>query len=227
MDLLPTLLIALIGLVVGLLLGLLAAGLRGKPPADRPAPARKDSAPAGSVRVWHDRQGLAVETDGKTLRLPGSLSAEQRSRLVRLSGELAAWLGATAPVAAAPQPRAEQPAPAMAPQAGGVALEAGAVDVVATDAVATDAVATGAVSMGAAGKSVAAQIDAILQQKLERSPLAGKAIRLLELPGQGMVVMVGLDKYTDLTQVPDPKVRAVIAETVAEWEKGAGPKGSG
>jgi len=206
MDLLPTLLIALIGLVVGLLLGLLAAGLRGKPPADRSAPARSDSAPPGAVRVWHDRQGLAVETDGKVMRLPGSLSAEQRSRLARLSGELAAWLRATPPVAAAPQPRAEQPAPAMAPQAAGAAP-----DVVAPDA---------------AGRSVAAQIDAILQQKLERSPLGGKAIRLLELPGQGMVVMVGLDKYTDLAQVPDPEVRAVIAESVAEWEKRAGPKGS-
>jgi hypothetical protein len=206
MDLLPTLIIALIGLVVGLLLGLLVSNLRGKPPTDRAIPTASESSPEGSVRLWHDRQALAVEIDGKTLRLPGSLSAEQRGRLVQLSGELADWLGITPSAAAVPptpQPlKAEQPAPVPAPEAGGAAREP-------------------------AGQSIAAQIDAILQQKLERSPLASKAIRLLELPGQGMVVMVGLDKYTDLTQVPDPEVRAVIAESVAEWEKRAGPKVSG
>jgi hypothetical protein len=62
-------------------------------------------------------------------------------RLVQLSGELAAWLGGTAAaVTPTPQPpKAEQPAPVPTPEAGGAVREP-------------------------TGQSIAAQIDAILQQ---------------------------------------------------------------
>lgn len=66
-------------------------------------------------------------------------------------------------------------------------------------------------------KSLAAQVDEILQVKLEDHPLKNKAIRLLELPGQGMVVMVGLEKYPEIDAVPDEEIRFLIRESVAEW----------
>jgi hypothetical protein len=67
--------------------------------------------------------------------------------------------------------------------------------------------------------SIAAQIDEILQEKLETSPLNSKAIRLLELPGKGMVVMVGLDQYEGVDAVPDEEIQNLIRSAVAEWER--------
>jgi hypothetical protein len=68
-------------------------------------------------------------------------------------------------------------------------------------------------------KSIAGQVDEILQEKLVESPLANRAIRLMELPGKGMVVMVGLNQYDGVDAVPDAEVRAVIRSAVAEWER--------
>jgi len=66
--------------------------------------------------------------------------------------------------------------------------------------------------------SIAAQIDEILQQKLENTPLEERGIRLMEQAGQGITVMVGLDKYDSVEAVPEAVVRAIIREAVAEWE---------
>jgi hypothetical protein len=68
-------------------------------------------------------------------------------------------------------------------------------------------------------KSIAGQVDEILQEKLVESPLANRAIRLMELPGKGMVVMVGLNQYDGVEAVPDAEVRAMIRSAVAEWER--------
>jgi len=68
-------------------------------------------------------------------------------------------------------------------------------------------------------RSIAAQIDEILQEMLVDSPLNASAIRLLELPGKGMVVMVGLDQYDGVDAVPDVEIRNLIRKAVAEWER--------
>jgi len=70
-------------------------------------------------------------------------------------------------------------------------------------------------------RSIAAQIDDILQEKLKDSPLAGRAIRLMELPNRGMVVMVGLNQYDGVEAVPDEEIRNLIRSAVAEWEERA------
>jgi hypothetical protein len=68
-------------------------------------------------------------------------------------------------------------------------------------------------------QSIAEQVDEILQAKLEAMKLDGKAVRLFDLPNQGMVIMVGLEKYRDLNDVPDDELRGLIRDSVAEWEK--------
>jgi len=68
-------------------------------------------------------------------------------------------------------------------------------------------------------RSIAAQIDEILQEMVENSPLAPRGIRLMELPGKGMVVMVGLDQYEGVEAVPDEDIRQLIRAAVAEWER--------
>jgi len=68
-------------------------------------------------------------------------------------------------------------------------------------------------------RSIAVQIDEILQEMLEKSPLASRGIRLLELPNKGMVVMVGLNQYEGVEAVPEEEIRQVIRAAVAEWEQ--------
>lgn len=67
--------------------------------------------------------------------------------------------------------------------------------------------------------SIAAQVDEILQEMLEGTPLHDRGIRLMELPGKGLVVMVGLEHFDGVGSVPDPEVRAAIQAAAAEWER--------
>lgn len=66
-------------------------------------------------------------------------------------------------------------------------------------------------------KSIAVQVNEILQKKLKDTPLEERGICLMELPGQEMVVMIGLDKYDSVNAVPDDEIRAVIQSAVNDW----------
>jgi hypothetical protein len=66
--------------------------------------------------------------------------------------------------------------------------------------------------------NVVAQINAILQEKLEHSSLKHRGIRLVEQPDHSMVVMIGLEKYESVEDVPDEQVKTVIRQAVSEWE---------
>jgi hypothetical protein len=72
-------------------------------------------------------------------------------------------------------------------------------------------------AMKSAPKSLAAQVDEILQEKLADSNLADRGIRIMDTPSADLVVMVGLSKYDGIESVPDPEIQAIIREAVAEW----------
>jgi hypothetical protein len=67
--------------------------------------------------------------------------------------------------------------------------------------------------------SIAVQVNEILQDKLKGTSLEKRGIRLMELPGKGMVVMVGLEQFDSVGAVPYPEIKAVLQESVAVWEK--------
>jgi hypothetical protein len=69
-----------------------------------------------------------------------------------------------------------------------------------------------------ASKSIAAQIDEILQENLAGTPLEKRGISLLDHPGQGVLVRVGLEQYDGIDAVPDPEIRELIRSAAAEWE---------
>jgi len=41
----------------------------------------------------------------------------------------------------------------------------------------------------------------------------------MELPNKGLVVMVGLDQYDRVEDVPNPEIRNLIRIAVEEWER--------
>jgi len=81
-----------------------------------------------------------------------------------------------------------------------------------TRALGTDVPSTRIVSA-----SIAVQVNTILQKKLKGTLLESRGICLMELPGQEMVVMIGMDKYDSVNAVPDDEIRGVIQSAVNEW----------
>lgn len=70
--------------------------------------------------------------------------------------------------------------------------------------------------------TMAAEIDAILQEKLLASALAGRIIRLEELPDFRLRVIVDGRSYEGVEAVPDEAARALIQSAVKEWQRRAG-----
>lgn len=69
--------------------------------------------------------------------------------------------------------------------------------------------------------SIVAQVDEILQEMIKPSELAKRGIKLIDVPGRGMLVMVGVSKYESVNDVPDAEIRQAIHAAAAEWEKRA------
>ena len=199
MDFAATLLLGLICIVIGVLIGALLFNRPGK--AGQGSLARVAPQPEkGGVILRRDRrtQRLSVEVDGDVYPSAGSLSPDRRSLLTHLAADFSTWLGLLPGYQSGEQVEGQ---PQVEPSSLPLQPE-------------TEA----APRSEPASRSIAAQIDDILQDRLEGTPLAGRGIKILELPGQGMVVMVGLDKYTDLEQIGDPEVRRALGEAVTEWE---------
>jgi len=68
-------------------------------------------------------------------------------------------------------------------------------------------------------ESIVSQIDEVLQEKIKNSPLEGEPIRLMELPGKGMVVIIGLKQYDSVDEVPQGEIKDMIRSAVKEWEQ--------
>jgi hypothetical protein len=68
-------------------------------------------------------------------------------------------------------------------------------------------------------KTIAEQVDEILQEKLAASPYGDRGIRVYSGPkGQAFFSMDAQD-YEAVDSVPDDEVRGLIRAAVAEWEK--------
>ncbi|MCA1899202.1 MAG: hypothetical protein LDL50_00700 [Chloroflexi bacterium] len=70
-----------------------------------------------------------------------------------------------------------------------------------------------------ASSSIVQQIDAILQESLENTPLAKRGVRLQESSQGGVEVYIGLQKFETVEDVPDLEIKSVIRSAIAEWEK--------
>jgi hypothetical protein len=70
-------------------------------------------------------------------------------------------------------------------------------------------------------QSMVSQVDAILQEKIHRAGMEKWAIRLTEFPQRGMVIMVGLEQYDNVDDVPYEQARTIIRESIREWEQRA------
>jgi hypothetical protein len=65
--------------------------------------------------------------------------------------------------------------------------------------------------------SMIEQINMILEEKLAAAGSGTRGVRLAEGPGGVVRVFIGVNSYP-MDEVPDPEVRSLIRQAVAEWE---------
>ena len=182
-------------------------------------------------------QDLVVEMDGKTFRTVQELSSGQEHKLNIASTVLAKWLSmpvpepipAEEPVATTHEiaPEAAMPMPAFAepmeekldniPPFMVEPIEE--VKPVSTDL--PDLVGgfiIPPVKPAPAFKSIAMQINDILQANLVGTPLESRGITVNDAPDQGVIVTLDGEKYSGVKEVPDEEVRKAIKAAVLEWE---------
>jgi len=215
----------LIGLLFGYMLGSL-----GKTRAHKQIPAPGEQlGMVEVVRFWSDVEGkkFMPEVDGRMISSLKDLNPDQQQRLTRLVDQLSQGVS---PTIRATQPEVEiQENESISTEAIPTPPGVKAGEMLATPPPTPRPNFSLMSSLGRSLqpdigntpvqiKSIAAQIDEILQDRLEGTPLDQKGIRLMELPGKGMVVMVGLEQYPGVNDVPDPEVRAAIRAAVVEWE---------
>jgi hypothetical protein len=227
-DPLALMLVASICIAIGAILGSLTFGARKNKPLEEDD--SKDEEFIEMVRIGRDQRSnkLIARLDGKSYLTARQLTASQHERLVQAVMELRSWLlqpNLAAPgmgdAAQATETKVEvRPVPAIEKTPSRPVSDEmskrpslNPIDVI------SRAIQSDVGKPTQETKSIAAQVDEILQEKLENSPLQDRAIRLMELPGKGMVVLVGLNQYDGVGSVPDPEIRDLLRECVAEWEK--------
>ena len=213
MDTNSILLVAALCVVIGFLVGGLVSSVGKKPEADE---SKKDK--KAVLKIWRNprRQNLMVELDGKVYEQPLGLNARQRSLVGQILMELHTWLEGEktsrleSVTARIPQ---TTEAEAVGADKAEPRLSLNPVNMLA------NALRADVPLSQLPTESIVGQIDAILQEKLRDSALRGEGIRLMEWPGVGMVVMVGMDRYDSVEEVPNPAIQALIRAAVVEWEQ--------
>lgn len=71
-------------------------------------------------------------------------------------------------------------------------------------------------------KSIAMQIDEIIQRRLPETAYRGRNIRLRDMPGGGISVFVDEERFTGVDDVRDLGVRELLQACIAEWERTVG-----
>ncbi len=74
-------------------------------------------------------------------------------------------------------------------------------------------------------KSIAMQINDILQGRIANTAFENRGITVTDAPDHGVLVTVDGKKYSGVKDVPDEEVRALIRSAVLEWEKQGKPNG--
>lgn len=220
MELTGAIILAVICIVIGFLLGALLISLRrGSIPQAPPQESLRSE--SDELRVLHrgkDKR-LVIVLDGVSYQRESDLKPEQSRRLIGYVRELQTWMG-FAPMIPDPSPRKSAepdptpasltPEPVKSPSLNPLKvfnLPKGS---------------SGQTDQKEDDKSIVTQIDEILQNRLEDTPLADRGIRMVEGPDRGMLIEVGLNSYTDIDAIPDEGIRRVIRRSVADWENRMG-----
>jgi len=197
------------------------------------------------VRLWRDKKNgkLLTELEGNIYTENKAINKSLRKELKATAMQWAAWLiegeekaapsvqapSVQAPPVPAPQAQPMQaPPPVPAPAQTPIQLQAAAAPIVppvtATQgssqpqATKGDKKATEA-AKPEAPKTMLEEIDEIIQEMIEGTPLESQKVRLASDPRSNVVVWVGSKHFEGVDAVDDPEIKALLRRAVAAWEK--------
>jgi hypothetical protein len=194
----------------------------------------------GLLRIKNEGGSYTLDLDGARVN-PIALPSEQRKRLIEILNIMRPWLegkpaSAAASVAApAPPPpvasseqsallnrlqsvAASSPAQPVQTPPVPVAPQPGSPPSASPPAASKPATIAKEERPAAPANSMVAQIDEILQARLQGTPLAERGIFLAQSPQGGVNVYVGMTRYGGIDEVPDPEVKAALRAAITEWE---------
>jgi hypothetical protein len=182
-----------------------------------------------------------VKLDGKTFMAASELSATQHRRLSLVSNVLAKWLSLAAPepqttdvatsepatpteeqameefLSITAEPKSTETYPGYTPPFAAESLqEIKPVSTQLPDMVGGFLSSTPTPESEI--KSIASQINDILQEQLVGTPLASRGITVNEGHDRGVMVTLDGKQYQGVMDVPDDDVRRAIRAAVLEWE---------
>ncbi|MGZ9163869.1 MAG: hypothetical protein ACXW4Q_02150 [Anaerolineales bacterium] len=171
----------------------------------------------GLLRIKNENGLLTLDLDG-TRADTSLLSPEQRRRLIEMLTLMRPWLEGRSVPAPAPSMKTSQPSVSDQPRPAPVS------SVLSTPTLNPRSVAPRTSTIAkedrpsAPANSIVTQIDAILQARLAGTPLEERGVFLTQSPDGGVIVYVGLTRYTGVEDVPDAEVKAAIRAAISEWE---------
>jgi hypothetical protein len=189
------------------------------PPAQTEFPITDTSNLEEVIRLWKDQrdQSLMVEIGGKKARLWADLNDLEMNLVTRALESLSIWSGRNAlPLTPTGVVTAPEPTPTPLAASQEVRSVRAGLD---PRKVLRKAVDMDVRTPPEKVKSLAEQVDEILQKRITESPLAGRKISLSDAPDGGLLVLVGNEKYYGVDEVPDDQVRNMIRDAVEEWKK--------
>lgn len=231
MDSSAVLIVALVAASVGFFASLLVTSLAGnknkedaqeKPPAGQtPNPPSTEKKRIEVATLWREPPmgALRVDMGGKSFATSKDMPEDQRRRLRVTMADLDAWLSTGSPedviaripaAPAPPPPAADSPtAPSLLAPLSTSLMQSARLASASSQAV------------PAAPKSIAGQIDDILQEQIAGTPLEERRVRLVDDPFRGVMVFIGQQKFQGIDTIPDQEVRAAIKRAVKTWESRA------
>ena len=183
-------------------------------PEPKPVTVKVDD--PGLLRIKNENGYITLDLDGARVDTT-ALTSDQRKRLIEMLNLMRPWLEgrpvsapAVPPPAPSPQPRPvpntpviptpppQTPTPQpVAPRSGTIAKEDRPI---------------------APAGSIVNQIDSILQSRIQGTSIEDRGVFLAQSPEGGVMVFVGLTKYSGVDDVPDPEIKAAIRAAIKEWE---------
>jgi hypothetical protein len=190
-------------------------------------PFREDTVPMDQayeevLRIYREKvsEKIVIKIDGKTMVTRVDLNKPQVPIVEKTIREAMDWIGIQLPKAAPVPPlttvkpveAAVQPAAASIPDPEIRRLASSPVTSLRQPEKASNKEKVEA-------RSFVEQIDAILQDMLELTPLKDRKISLVEDPHDGVVAWIGNKRYVGIDAIDDPDVQKLIKIAVAKWEK--------
>lgn len=163
------------------------------------------------LRAWRNDIGRVwLEMDATRFEGKETMSPEQRQRLVNTVLELRPWLDA--PQVPTPRLQVQPLPPPPVPVSPSIISALTAL----ADKPAEDE------KVKAKLKSIVAQIDDVLQEKLSTTDFKNQEIHLLEGPSGEVFVQIRNTKFDGIDAVTDPEIKKLIRQAIVDWEKGSG-----